>query len=59
MLTRKVYNKLADIIKEIPNTSIRTEVSTKMAGVLKENNPNFNYSKRFNACEVNQDQNNS
>ena len=59
MLTRKVYNKLADIIKEIPNTSIRTKVSNEMAGVLKENNPNFNYSKWFNACEVNQDQNNS
>ena len=55
MLTRKVYNKLADIIKEIPNTSIRTKVSNEMAGVLKENNPNFNYSKWFNACEVNQD----
>ena len=59
MLTRKVYNKLADIIKEIPNTAIRNKVSNEMAGVLKENNPNFNYSKWFSACEVNQDQNSS
>ena len=55
MLTRKVYNKLADIIKEIPDTSIRNKVSKEMAGVLKENNPNFNYSKWFAACDVNQD----
>lgn len=55
MLTRKAYNALADIIKEIPEAGIRTQVSTKMAGVLKENNPRFNHSKWFNACEVNQD----
>lgn len=55
MLTRKVYNKLADIIKEIPDTSIRNKVSKEMAGVLKENNDRFNHSKWFSACNVNVD----
>ena len=50
MLTRKAYNALADIIREIPDTSIRKEVSEKMAGVLKENNDRFDYNKWFNAC---------
>ena len=52
MLTRKVYNKLAGIIKEIPDISIRNKVSKEMAGVLKENNDRFNYSIWFSACDV-------
>ena len=55
MLTRKVYNELADIIKDIPDTSIRNKVSKEFAGILKENNPRFNHSKWFNACDVNLD----
>ena len=51
MLTRKAYNALADIIREIPDKSIRSEVSAKMAGVLKQNNDRFDYTKWFNRCE--------
>lgn len=52
MLTRKVYNKMAEIIKNIPDTSIRNKISKEFAGVLKENNDRFNYSKWFSACDV-------
>ena len=52
MLTRKVYNKLASIIKEIPDTSIRNKISKEFAGVLKENNGRFDYAKWFSACDV-------
>ena len=55
MLTRKVYNKLADIIKKIPDISIRTKISKEFAEVLKEDNQRFNYSKWFSACDVNWD----
>lgn len=56
MLTRKVYNKLADIIRDIPDISIRKKISKEFAGVLKEDNTRFNHSKWFNACNVNLDE---
>lgn len=52
MLTRKVYNKLAQVIKEIPDKSIRNKISKEFAEVLKENNTRFDYVKWFNACDV-------
>lgn len=55
MLTRKVYNKLAAIIHDVENNSLRARIAREMAGVLKENNPNFNYSKWYNACDVSED----
>lgn len=55
MLTRKVYNQLAEIIRDIPDTRIRESVSIKMAGVLKEDNSRFNNAKWFPACGVYED----
>lgn len=55
MLTRKVYNKLAAIIHDIPDAGLRAEISTKIAGVLKEDNIRFNYSKWFGACNASED----
>ena len=50
-MTRKLYQDVAEVIRELKFTKAkRRELAVEMAAVFKRNNPNFDYSKWYAAC---------
>jgi hypothetical protein len=50
MLTRKHFQRIAEVVSTIDNIEDRNRVTSMMSGVLAQTNPNFNHCKFVYEC---------
>lgn len=51
-VTRKHFQEVADLLKEIPDMKKRKQLAKHHADIFKKQNPNFSYERFYNACGV-------
>lgn len=55
MLTRKHFNRIAEVVSTIRSIDDRNRVASMLSGVLASTNPNFSHCKFIYACTKNEE----